>query len=212
MERLSLSEGIIWLSDQFSRKVISPQKHLPNNAHVCALIDEDGPCWLEDRVREELLPHEANAVLRIPLSTRRPEDSLIWQRTKNGIYSTKSAYWMLAESTALSNPGPSPQQQIVGFGRIPGASESHIKLNISCGEPVVKLCLRRRTSSVTMSLAMLHVSVVTGKRRMLSTLYGIARFSKRFGGKLNTTEAISLAILQVSEIFHFHEHPILQKF
>ena len=119
---------------------------------------------------------------------------------------------MLAESTALSNPGPSPQQQIVGFGRIPGASESHIKLNISCGEPVAKLCLRRRTSSVTMSLAMLHVSVVTGKRRMLSTLYGIARFSKRFGGKLNTTEAISLAILQVSEIFHFHEHPILQKF
>ena len=58
-------------------------------------------------MREELLPHEANAVLRIPLSTRRPEDSLIWQRTKNGIYSTKSAYWMLAESTTSSNPGPS---------------------------------------------------------------------------------------------------------
>lgn len=112
MERQSLSEGIIWLLDQFSRKVISPQKHLPNNAHVCALIDEDGPCWLEDRVREELLPHVANDVLRIPLSTRRPEDSLIWQRTKNGIYSTKSAYRMLAESPALSNQFLQTQQQI----------------------------------------------------------------------------------------------------
>ena len=53
-----------WLLDPFTQ-VISPQKKFPNNTHVCALIDEEGPCWLEDRIREELRPHEANAVLDI---------------------------------------------------------------------------------------------------------------------------------------------------
>ena len=99
--------GDNWLHDPYSRQVISPQKNFPNCTHVCALIDETILCWLEDRVRDELLPHEAEAVLSIPLSKRRPEDSLIWQRMKNGVYTTRSAYRMLAEIDTLSKPGQS---------------------------------------------------------------------------------------------------------
>ena len=100
-----LIQGDNWLPDQFSRQVISPQKNFPNNTHVCTLIDEETPCLLEERVREELMPHEANAVLSIPLSSRRPEDTLIWQKTKNGVYTTRSAYRLLADSRALNKPG-----------------------------------------------------------------------------------------------------------
>ena len=62
---------------------------------------------MKDRVRDELLPHEAEAVLSIPLNKRRPEDSLIWQKTKNGVYTTRSAYRMLPEIEALSKSGQS---------------------------------------------------------------------------------------------------------
>ena len=57
-----LIRGDNWLLEQFSKQV----------------IDEETPCWLEERVCEELMPHEANAVLSIPLSSRQPEDTLIW--------------------------------------------------------------------------------------------------------------------------------------
>ena len=99
-----LIRGDNWLPDQFSRQVISPQKNFPNNTHVCTFIDEETPCWLEERVREELMPHEANAVLSIPLSNGRPKDTLIWQKSKNGVYTTKSAYCLLADSEALKQP------------------------------------------------------------------------------------------------------------
>ena len=66
-------------------------------------------CWLEERVRKELMPYEANAVLSIPLSNRQSEDTLIWQKSKKGVYTTKSAYCLLADNEALkqhrqSNP------------------------------------------------------------------------------------------------------------
>uniref|UniRef100_A0A7N2N3A5 Reverse transcriptase zinc-binding domain-containing protein n=1 Tax=Quercus lobata TaxID=97700 RepID=A0A7N2N3A5_QUELO len=69
--------------------------------------NEETTCWLEERIREELMPHEANAILNIPLSDRRPEDTLIWQTSKNGVNTTKSAYRLLADSEALKQPGQS---------------------------------------------------------------------------------------------------------
>lgn len=101
-----LIRGDNQLSNQYSKKIISPQKHLPNNAHVCSLIDKDGVHWLEDKVRKEFLPHEAHVILCIPLSSRQPNDSLIWQRTTSGVYSTKCAYRLLAEAAIAPNPDP----------------------------------------------------------------------------------------------------------
>ncbi|KAL0014687.1 hypothetical protein SO802_001756 [Lithocarpus litseifolius] len=102
-----LIRGENWLPNQSSRQVISPQKIFPNNTNVCALIDDETPCWLEERVCEELMPREANVILSIPISSRQPEDTLIWQKSKNGVYTTKSAYRLLADSKALKQPGQS---------------------------------------------------------------------------------------------------------
>lgn len=89
--------GDNWLLDQPSSKIISPHKTLSNNSKVCALIDEEGLSWLEDRITSEFLPHEAQAILSLPLSNRCIEDKLIWKGTTQGVYSTKS--------TSLQNAG-----------------------------------------------------------------------------------------------------------
>ena len=84
--------GDKWLPDLFSSRVVSPQKNFPNNTRVCALIDEENRCWMEEQVREEFLPHEAEAILSLPLSFNGKEDRLIWAEMTNGYYTTKSAY------------------------------------------------------------------------------------------------------------------------
>lgn len=99
--------GDKWLPDKFSSRVISPQKNLPNNALVCASIDEDGPCWDEGRVLSEFFPHEARAILGIPLSSRQVSDKLIWAGTKSGKYTTKSAYKLLSGTPTAGPSNPS---------------------------------------------------------------------------------------------------------
>ena len=44
------------------------------------------------KVRSMFLPHEAEAVLGIPISFRLPEDFIIWAWTSNGKFTVKSAY------------------------------------------------------------------------------------------------------------------------
>ena len=88
------------------------KKNLPNNAKVCALIAEEGPRWIEERIVQEFLPHETKIILGIPLSVNRVPDTLIWAGTKSGRYTTKSAYKMLSssrESTTLGPSSPSAQ-------------------------------------------------------------------------------------------------------
>ena len=74
---------------------------------MCALIDDENGKWIEDRVVGEFSPHKATAILRIPLSSTRAEDKLIWTATPNGCYSTKSAYHLISTEAAKKIPGPS---------------------------------------------------------------------------------------------------------
>ena len=100
--RSVLIRGDKWLPGLHHSKVLSPQNHFPMNTKVCALMNENGTSWDADRVRSEFLPFEAKEILSIPLSSRRPVDRRIWKETKNGVYSTKSAYRLLSK-TAKSN-------------------------------------------------------------------------------------------------------------
>ena len=99
--------GDSWLPDLHSSRVISPQKNFPNNSRVCALIDEDNRCWLEDIIYDEFLPHEADAIMRLPLSLEATDDKLIWAETQSGHYTTKSAYRVLLRKAKVSCPGTS---------------------------------------------------------------------------------------------------------
>lgn len=55
--------GDMWLPGLSTKYIISSQKSLPNNAKVCALIDEEGPSWMEERIVQEFLPHETKIIL-----------------------------------------------------------------------------------------------------------------------------------------------------
>ena len=103
----AIIRGDKWLPDQHSSRVISPIKNFPSNTRVYALIDEETGSWIEDRVVKEFLPHEARSILSLSLSSTHAEDSFIWTGTKNGCYSTKSAYCLLSDEVAASAPSPS---------------------------------------------------------------------------------------------------------
>ena len=105
--RSVLIRGDKWLPGLHHSKVLSPQNHFPMNTKVCALMNENGTSWDVDRVRGEFLPFEANEILSIPLSSRRPVDRRIWKETKNGVYSTKSANRLLAKTAKSNQPGTS---------------------------------------------------------------------------------------------------------
>ena len=70
-------------------------------------MTENGTSWDVDRIRGEFFPFEAQEILSIPLSSRRPDDIRIWKETKNGVYSTKSAYWLLAKTVSNNQLSPS---------------------------------------------------------------------------------------------------------
>ena len=63
-----------WLPDMSTKHIISLQKNLPMNAKVRALIDEDGPRWIKERVTQEFFPHEAQQILGISLSSNQVPD------------------------------------------------------------------------------------------------------------------------------------------
>jgi len=63
--------------------------------------------WIEDQIHSEFLPYEAKSILSLPLSSTGPKvDTIIWTGTKNGHYSTKSAYHLLSDEESVAAPGP----------------------------------------------------------------------------------------------------------
>ena len=104
-----------------------PQKNLPNNTRVCALIDEENSCQLEDHIHDEFLPHEASSILGLPLNHCRTTDKPIWSANKNGIYSTKIAYQLLSNVEKMLNRVPQIQMLTSLFGNKFGHSMSQAK-------------------------------------------------------------------------------------
>jgi hypothetical protein len=81
-----------WLPVPVSYSVQSPKQLLVADATVASLINSNAKEWKADLVKAFLNAEEAQVVLDIPLSSSLPPDKLIWQGTKNGVFSVKSAY------------------------------------------------------------------------------------------------------------------------
>ena len=106
-----LIRGDKWLPGLHYSKVLSPQNHFPMNTKVCTLMTENDTSWDEDRIRGEFLPFEAQEILSIALSSRRPVDRRIWKETKNG----KSVYRLLSKIANNNQPGPSNPSMLTNF-------------------------------------------------------------------------------------------------
>ena len=90
-----------------------PPPSLPPDAKVCNLIDSESATWKMDQVQQVFTPLDAKLILSIPLSARLPPDRLIWSHTPMGVFTTRSAYKMLANSALAnnaSNSNPNPQK------------------------------------------------------------------------------------------------------
>ena len=81
-----------WIPTPDNFQVVTPQGPNGELRKVAQLIDEDTGMWKVDQVRKFFFPHEANVILGMPLSSRMPEDSLIWAWSKNGDFTVRSTY------------------------------------------------------------------------------------------------------------------------
>ena len=72
-----------WLPSETNQKVCSPRTILPAEATIANLMDFSAPQsrWKDFLIDSIFFPFEASIIKAIPLSIRRPEDTLIW--TKN---------------------------------------------------------------------------------------------------------------------------------
>ena len=81
-----------WLPTPHSFKVISPRPQVIEGEMVESLLNWVEGDWKKNLVRSTLLPHEAEAILSIPISHTFPEDALTWAWTPNGKFTVSSAY------------------------------------------------------------------------------------------------------------------------
>ena len=94
-----------------------PPLSLPPDAKVCTLIDPESATWRVDQVQQLFTPLDAKLILSIPLSARFPLDRLIWSHTPTGVFTTRSAYRMLANSALVNNASSSNQNPQKQFWR-----------------------------------------------------------------------------------------------
>ena len=86
---------------------ISPLPSAPPDAKLSSLINPVLGVWKSGDVKQVFLPHEALMILGIPLSPRSPLDRVIWAHTQSGLFTTKSAYELLVNSSTAGNAGSS---------------------------------------------------------------------------------------------------------
>ena len=88
-----------WLPSETNQKVLSPRTILPPKARVADLMDFSSPQprWKNILIDTIFYPFEASIIKAIPLSFRRPNDSLIWTRNKSGEFSVRGAYYLQTE-------------------------------------------------------------------------------------------------------------------
>uniref|UniRef100_A0A2N9GI95 Reverse transcriptase domain-containing protein n=1 Tax=Fagus sylvatica TaxID=28930 RepID=A0A2N9GI95_FAGSY len=98
--------GDRWLPSPCNQLISSPPIPPSNLSHVAHLIDHQSRTWKEELIRETFLPHDAGAIMGIPLSSHPQSDCLVWGGTRNGRYAVRSGYHLLIQEKAQADPGP----------------------------------------------------------------------------------------------------------
>ena len=91
-----------WLPSPSTFRVISPMSGLDPEATVDTLICDDLMTWNLPLLHSMFMVRDVESILSIPLSKRKPSNVLIWNGTKQGTFSVKSAYSMLYSHQAAT--------------------------------------------------------------------------------------------------------------
>lgn len=65
---------------------------LQSDTRVQDSIDDATVDWMSTISDAVFLPHEADIIKSIPISSRLPPDMLIWTETRNGLFTVQSTY------------------------------------------------------------------------------------------------------------------------
>ena len=79
-----------WLIGSPCSKILSSPRVLEANATVSELINHEQGCWNSELIDQIFLPKDAESIKQLPLSSRRPQDKLIWAGNRRGVYSVKT--------------------------------------------------------------------------------------------------------------------------
>lgn len=66
-----------WTLNPSTYKIVSPSASLPVEARVCELIESNLGMWKVDLIQSIFLPHEAEDMCSIALSSKLPEDKQV---------------------------------------------------------------------------------------------------------------------------------------
>ena len=86
---------------------------LDPEATVDSLICDDSMTWNLPLLHSMFLVRDVECILSIPLSKRKPADVLIWNGTKQGTFSVKSAYRMLYSHQVVAEASSSSSRNSV---------------------------------------------------------------------------------------------------
>lgn len=73
-------------------KVSLPRIFMHLDTKVGELINKEDACRKSGAINTLFLPHEAEVIRSIPISTHLPEDKKIWALKPKGLFMVKSAY------------------------------------------------------------------------------------------------------------------------
>ena len=86
-------------------KIISPPPYGTTIAKVSDLIQDSPRGWNHHLIQSIFLPHDASAILGIPLCETPQPDTLVWGSTQDGRYSVRSRDRLLMDESLKDNPG-----------------------------------------------------------------------------------------------------------
>lgn len=81
-----------WLNQPSTFRLTSRLVAVPDDEKLSLFIDPYTAAWRRDMIQQFFAPHDAKAILSIPLSLRLPRDRLVWAYTPEGTFLVKSTY------------------------------------------------------------------------------------------------------------------------
>jgi ribonuclease HI len=86
-----------WLPRPRAHPAQSPVTRIGRDAKVCELLDETTNWWNMDLEKEIFNEDEANMICGIGVSPRGGTDFMAWEKSKNGMFTVRSAYHLALE-------------------------------------------------------------------------------------------------------------------
>jgi hypothetical protein len=84
---------------------------------VDELIDIEQMCWSEDKLEENFIETNRHAICQIPLEMF-AEDEWEWKQEKNGVFSVRSAYWLISSIQQATQPSGSGEDNSTCWKKI----------------------------------------------------------------------------------------------